>query len=94
MPNNAETGAGPRTDAGGVRWRPPSPEEVGRAAFMVFEGGATDEAIARRLGVARRTLSRWKRRPEYRAARAALFHSWERQLEEERARRNARLMVR
>jgi len=29
-------------------------------------------AIARRLGIGRRTLARWKQRPEFRAALAAL----------------------
>ena len=32
----------------------------------------TDVAIARRLGIGRRTLARWKQRPEFRAALAAL----------------------
>ena len=50
------------------RWRPPTPEEVGRAAAWCFPDEERDELIARRLGVARRTLARWKRRPEYAAA--------------------------
>ena len=58
------------------KWAGPSPQQVGLAAALCYLDEEPDERIARRLGVARRTLARWKRRPEYAAAWAALsaFH--------------------
>ena len=38
---------------------------VERAARLTFEGRMTEEAIAAELGVARRTLNRWKATPEF-----------------------------
>ena len=58
--------------AGDGRWRGPTPEQVGEAAALLYRDAETDEAIARRLGIARRTLARWKGRPEFAAAWAAL----------------------
>jgi hypothetical protein len=54
------------------RGLPPTPEELGRAAAWCAQDRLTDVAIARRLGIGRRTLARWKHRPEFRAALAAL----------------------
>lgn len=54
------------------RGLPPTPEEIGRAAAWCVQDRATDVEIARRLGIGRRTLARWKHRPEFRAALAAL----------------------
>lgn len=54
------------------RGLPPTPEELGRAAAWCAQDRETDVAIARRLGIGRRTLARWKQRPEFRAALAAL----------------------
>jgi hypothetical protein len=54
------------------RGQPPTPEEVGRAAAWCVRTTEPDTVIARRLGIGRRTLARWKQRPEYRAAVAAL----------------------
>jgi len=51
---------------------PPTPAEVGRAAALCFRDEETDEKIATRLGVCRRTLVRWKHRPEFVAATIAL----------------------
>ncbi len=51
---------------------PPTAEELGRAAAWCAQDRETDVAIARRLGIGRRTLARWKQRPEFRAALAAL----------------------
>ena len=51
---------------------PPTPEEVGRAAMWCYRDEDTDEEIARRLGICRRTLVRWKLRPEFVAATTAL----------------------
>ena len=56
------------------KWVGPSPRRVGLAAALCFLDEEPDERIARRLGIARRTLARWKRRPEYAAAWTAL--SW------------------
>ena len=56
------------------KWAGPSPRLVGLAAALCFLDEEPDERVARRLGVARRTLARWKKRPEYAAAWAAL--SW------------------
>ncbi len=39
---------------------------------MCFQDIRTDEQIARQLGIARRTLARWKKRSEFAAAIAAL----------------------
>lgn len=74
-------------DAAGRRFRAPTPEEVGRAAALCFLDREPDEAIARRLGVARRTLARWKRRPEYAAAWVALLAYFDAEQERERAER-------
>jgi len=46
--------------------------ELGRAAAWCAQDRETDVEIARRLGIGRRTLARWKHRPEFRAALAAL----------------------
>ena len=54
------------------RGQGPAPERVGLAAALCFRDAEGDEAIARWLGVARRTLARWKRRPDFAAATAAL----------------------
>jgi transcriptional regulator with XRE-family HTH domain len=53
---------------------PPGPS-LGRlrlAAQLCLADELTDEEIARRLGISRRTLARWKQRPEFQAA-------WQRQ---------------
>ena len=46
-------------------WRGPTPEQVVRAAVLLYFDDQTDEEIAARLGVCRRTLARWKHRPEF-----------------------------
>ena len=48
------------------RGRPPTPEEVGRAAVHCFLDQQTEAQIAQQLGIGRRTLARWKQRPEFR----------------------------
>ena len=74
-PAAEDAGAGGDT-RGGPKWAGPTPQQVGLAAALCYLDEEPDERIARRLGVARRTLARWKRRPEYAAAWAALsaFH--------------------
>ena len=54
------------------RFQPPTPEQVGRAAALCFQDADSDEQIAHRLGIARRTLARWKQRSDFAAALAAL----------------------
>jgi hypothetical protein len=48
---------------------PPSPTLVRMAAVMCAIDDETDETIAARLGISRRTLVSWKKRPEFIAAR-------------------------
>jgi hypothetical protein len=55
---------------------PPTVEEVGRAAALCFQDTHSDEQIARQLGIVRRTLARWKKRPDFAAAIAAL-QAWQ-----------------
>lgn len=42
----------------------PDAQTLAFAAALLIEDTHTDEEIARALGVARRTLARWKRRPD------------------------------
>ena len=58
------------------RYDPPTAAEVGRAAALCFQDTLTDEQIAGQLGIARRTLARWKKRPDFAAALAAL-QAWQ-----------------
>ena len=57
----------------------PTPKQLGQAAFLCFLDAEPDERIARRLGVCRRTLARWKHRAEFVAALAALVCYYERE---------------
>ena len=59
---------------------PPPAEAVGIVALLTFADGETDELIGKRLGVSRRTISRWKTRPEYAAASAAVRVIWDLQM--------------
>jgi hypothetical protein len=68
VPDEAVAGPKTRQQLG----QPPTPEEVGRAAAWCVRDAETDGEIARRLGIGRRTLARWKQRPEFVAAVAAL----------------------
>jgi hypothetical protein len=54
------------------RGRPPTPQEVGEAAAWCVQGGCSQREIARRMGISPRTLARWRQRPEYAAAVAAI----------------------
>ena len=58
------------------RYEPPTAGEVGRAAALCFQDTLTDEQIAGELGIARRTLARWKKRPDFAVALAAL-QAWQ-----------------
>ena len=90
-PRRARSPAAPAASAAGAagdtrrraRWRPPTPEEVGRAAALCYANVGTDEQVARRLGISRRTLARWKKRPEFVAAATAVLEFHRRELERE-----------
>ncbi len=54
----------------------PSVEQLAQAVALLAEDRQTDEAIARALGIARRTLARWKRHPLYAPmCQAVIAHS-------------------
>lgn len=55
------------------KWRGPTVVQLGRAAAWCSIDDETDEEIAARLGVCRRTLARWKQRLEFRAASVAVL---------------------
>ena len=67
---------GPEARADPVRFLPPTAAEVGRAAALCFQDTLSDEQIAHQLGIVRRTLARWKKRPDFAAAVAAL-QAWQ-----------------
>ena len=69
-------GMRPGDAARAERYEPPTAAEVGRAAALCFQDTLTDEQIARQLGIVRRTLARWKQRPEFAAALTAL-QAWQ-----------------
>ena len=54
----------------------PDPERIARAAVLCWDDRQTDEKIARSLGVSRRTLARWKHRPEFVSAITAAQLQW------------------
>src|SRR5215207_10583327 len=66
----------PGNAARAERYAPPTAAEVGRAAALCFQDTLSDEQIARELGIVRRTLARWKQRPDFAAAIAAL-EAWQ-----------------
>lgn len=53
-------------------WMGPTSEQLGRAAALCSTRRLSQEVIAQRLGICRRTLARWRMRPEFAAATAAL----------------------
>ena len=67
-----DAAAEPQAMAGPLRFLPPTAAEVGRAAALCFQDARSDEQIACQLGIVRRTLARWKKRPEFAAAITAL----------------------
>ena len=67
-----DAAAGPQTMTSPLRFLPPTAAEIGRAAALCFQDTDNDEQIARQLGIVRRTLARWKKRPEFAAATVAL----------------------
>src|SRR5262245_26129003 len=55
-------------DGGGGTYSGPTPDQIGQAAFLLYYDELRDDQIARELGICRRTLARWKLRPDFRAA--------------------------
>jgi hypothetical protein len=60
-----------------VEYRPPTPEEVGTAAALCWLADRNEGEVTRALGITRRTLARWKHRPEFVAAFLAARLAWE-----------------
>jgi hypothetical protein len=60
------------------KYLPPTPEQIGVAACLWFIDLLPDSVIARQLGITRRTLARWKHRPEFMATMAGFheLYSW------------------
>ena len=56
--------------------RGPDTETLEAAAAMLWEDRLTDEEIAQSLGVSRRTLARWKLRPDLEAMVAVHRERW------------------
>lgn len=52
----------------------PTTAKIAIAAVLCALDEENDESIAVQLGISRRTLVRWKRRPEFIAARDAFAH--------------------
>lgn len=75
-PSRSAGAAGPGNAARAQRYEPPTATEVGRAAALCFQDTLSDEQIACQLGIVRRTLARWKKRPDFAAAFAAL-QAWQ-----------------
>ncbi len=80
------TEAAPRTG----RAQGPTVEQLALAVALLAEDRQTDQAIAAALGIARRTLARWKRHPLYAPMHLAVLTHYRLQLEREwEARRQA-----
>ncbi len=59
----------------------PSVEQLAQAVALLAEDRQTDEAIARALGIARRTLARWKCHPLYGPMHLAVLTHYRLQLD-------------
>ena len=53
----------------------PWPAQIAAAAELRYSSRRPDAEVARELGISRRTLLRWKQRPDFRAATASIEHS-------------------
>jgi hypothetical protein len=62
----------PRPKRQGRQDQGPALVQIAHAAVLGYDDELRDEEIARELGIARRTLARWKLRPEYQAAYSAV----------------------
>ncbi len=84
LPNVTETAPRP------CRVQGPSVEQLAAAVALLAEDRQTDVQIAAALGIARRTLARWKRHPLYAPMRLAVLTHYRLQLDREwEARRQA-----
>ena len=66
------------------RWRR---EAIDQTVWLKWFDGLTDETIAARLGISRRTLARWKHRPEYLDGWKYLMERWHWERANDRSRR-------
>jgi hypothetical protein len=60
-----------------VEFRPPTPEEIGTAAALCWLKDRNEDEVTQALGITRRTLARWKHRPEFQPAFLAARIAWE-----------------
>ena len=60
----------------GGKFGGPTVEQLARAAAYCYEDVERDEEIARRLGVTRRTLARWKHHPLWGPLWLAALETW------------------
>jgi len=56
-----------------------------KAARLAFDGSMSDTAVAKEIGINRRTLSRWRKREEWQRLESELWEEWraERKREQE-----------
>ena len=74
-----------------VTFRRPTPAEVGTAAALCWLNERNEGHIARALGTNRRTLARWKQRPEYEAAAVAAQLAWDAEFRERNVKEEQRI---
>ncbi len=77
----------------GGRFAPPSEETIAEAGRRCYWDRENDEQIARRLGISRRTLARWKHHPAFIAARAKASAEYSERLRREFLERSRAEMV-
>lgn len=58
------------------RFSPPTVQEIAHAAALCWLNDRRHGTVAAALGINRRTLARWKRRPEFEAAYEAAALVW------------------
>jgi DNA-binding XRE family transcriptional regulator len=83
MADDTENAALPRAGAPEGTGPGPTARRIGLAAALAYDG-ETQQAIADRLGISRRTLVRWKRLPAWDVAYEAVSAFYRMQLERER----------
>lgn len=66
----------------------PMPDEIGTAAALCWYSDRAHWTVARTLGISRRTLTRWKARPDFQAAYTAAMVVWHVVMDTEVARRD------
>lgn len=63
-----------------VVWNAPEAATVKKAAELCWGSGLWDYQVAAQLGITRRTLTRWRRRPEFIAEQERLLAAWRREV--------------